>query len=65
MFDRTTTIPANEKELIELKVFVDEKDVILKRLQSEASVIRNYLNLFEEKYFVFDYKMIEDYYLLK
>jgi hypothetical protein len=32
MFDRTTTIPANEKELIELKVFVDEKDVILKRL---------------------------------
>lgn len=64
VYERTTGIPQNEIELMELKQFVDQKDVILKSLSSDTMLVKTYLTLFEANFLPFDDKMTEEYYIL-
>lgn len=60
----STSVPKNEKQLIDLKVFVQEKDIILSKLSFDVKSINRYLLLFEEYFYTYDTKMLERYFYL-
>ena len=64
MYNMSTSVPKNEKQLIDLKVFVQEKDIILSKLSFEVKSINRYLLLFEEYFYTYDTKMLEKYFYL-
>jgi hypothetical protein len=64
MHARTTTLPKDENQLMELKVFVEEKDLILSKLGFDVKMVDKYINFLTFSYFTFDLKLLEDYFSL-